>query len=204
MNKLPNQTMARPVIRRNRSKTAQKRAEAEMLSQEAVQHIINRFDDASRPGMQDTPKRYIKFLDEFMRPADFELTEFDGEGYDQMIVQKDISFFSLCEHHTAPFHGVAHVAYIPNGKIVGLSKLARTVEKFASGFQNQERMTMQIAAYLMEKLKPQGVAVVVSATHLCMAMRGIKKLGAETITSDTQGVFRTDSSCKAEFFQLIK
>ncbi len=171
----------------------------------AVKSIIDNFDvNAQREGLRDTPKRYLKFLEEFTKPSEFELTEFDGEDYDQMLVQTNIPFYSLCEHHLAPFFGVAHVGYIPNGKIVGLSKLSRTVEKFACGFQNQERITKQIAAYLMERLKPQGVAVVLKAQHLCMAMRGVKKLGVDTISSEVLGVFRDEPSCKAEFFQLIK
>ena len=171
----------------------------------AVKSIIETFDaDSSRDGLRDTPRRYLKFLAEFTAPSEFELTEFDGENYDQMLVQTNIPFYSLCEHHLAPFFGVAHVAYIPNGKIVGLSKLSRTVEKFACGFQNQERITKQIAAYLMERLKPQGVAVVLKAEHLCMAMRGVKKLGVETISSEVLGVFREDAATRAEFLQLIK
>lgn len=170
----------------------------------AVETIIRAFDDQpERDGLKDTPRRYLKFLKEFTTASAFELTEFDGDGYDQMIIQKKIPFFSLCEHHLAPFFGVAHVAYIPNGKIVGLSKLARTVEKFAAGFQNQERITKQVAEYLDEKLKPLGVAVVIEAQHLCMAMRGVKKLGVETQTSEVLGVFRDNQATRTEFFQLL-
>lgn len=169
-----------------------------------VRKLISQFDDPTRDGLRETPKRYLKFLAEFTRPSEFELTQFDGEGYDQMIVQKEIAFFSLCEHHLAPFFGTAAVAYIPNGRIVGLSKLARTVEKFACGFQNQERITKQIAEYLDEKLNPVGVAVVIKAQHLCMAMRGVKKLGVETITSEMLGAFRQNPATRAEFLQLIQ
>ncbi len=170
----------------------------------AVKSIIENFDqNATREGLRDTPRRYLKFLEEFTRPAAFELTEFDGEGYDQMLIQKNIQFYSMCEHHLAPFFGVASIAYIPNGRIVGLSKLARTVEKFACGFQNQERITKQIAAYLTEKLNPLGVGVVLKAQHLCMAMRGVKKLNVDTITSEMLGVFREKPEARAEFLQLI-
>lgn len=171
----------------------------------AVKSIIRNFDqNPDRDGLKDTPRRYIKFLEEFTRPSKFELTEFDGEGYDEMIVQTNIPFFSLCEHHLAPFFGTAAIAYIPNGKIVGLSKLARTVDKFACGFQNQERITKQIAEYLTEQLNPLGVAVVLKAQHLCMAMRGVRKPDVDTITSQMLGVFRENQSTRTEFLQLIK
>ena len=132
------------------------------------------------------------------------MTEFDGEGYDQMILQTNIPFYSLCEHHLAPFFGAAHVAYIPNGRIVGLSKLARTVDKFACGFQNQERVTKQVAEYLMKHLQPLGVGVVIKAQHLCMAMRGVKKQGVDTTTSEMTGAFRDNSATRSEFLQLIQ
>lgn len=169
----------------------------------ALKQVINNFDDADREGLRETPRRYLKFLTEFMKPREFELTEFDGEGYDQLLIQKNIPFFSLCEHHLAPFKGTASIAYIPDGMIVGLSKLARTVDKFACRFQNQERITKQVAAYLMEKLKPKGVAVLLEAEHLCMAMRGVKKHDVKTMTSEITGIFRSDAALKMEFFQLI-
>lgn len=168
-----------------------------------VKKLIAQFDDANRDGLRDTPRRYLKFLTEFTKASEFELTEFDGEGYDQMIVQTNIHFYSLCEHHLAPFFGTAAIAYIPQGKIVGLSKLARTVDKFACGFQNQERITKQIADYLMQQLDPLGVAVVLKAQHLCMAMRGVKKLGVDTTTSEMLGVFRENQATRMEFLQLI-
>lgn len=170
----------------------------------AVKTIIAAFDkNAAREGLRDTPRRYVKFLQEFTQPSEFELTEFDGEGYDEMIIQKNIPFFSLCEHHLAPFFGTATIAYIPAGRIVGLSKLSRTVEKFACGFQNQERITKQIAEYLTGQLKPLGVAVTLKAQHLCMAMRGVKKPDVDTITSAMLGVFRENLSTRNEFLQLV-
>lgn len=120
-----------------------------------------------------------------------------------MIIQTNIPFYSLCEHHLAPFFGYGSIAYIPNTKIVGLSKLARVLDLFARSFQNQERISCQIAEYLMEHLQPQGVAVMLKAQHLCMAMRGIKKHDTWTITSELTGVFLDDQSCKNEFLQLI-
>lgn len=171
----------------------------------AVKTIIQHFDkNSKRDGLRDTPRRYLKFLEEFTAPGEFELTDFDGEGYDEMIIQRKIPFYSLCEHHLAPFFGTAAVAYIPNGRIVGLSKLARTVEKFACGFQNQERITKQVSEYLMDKLNPLGIGVTLKAQHLCMAMRGVKKAESETITSAMLGVFRENPATRQEFLQLAR
>jgi GTP cyclohydrolase I len=161
-------------------------------------------EDPDREGLKDTPKRYIKFMKEFLQPKEFNFTTFDAEGSDEMIVQSNIPFYSLCEHHTAPFFGVAHVAYIPNGKIVGLSKLARTVDMFANRFQNQERITTQIAEKIQSELDPLGVAVVLKAQHLCMCMRGVKKHDTWTTTSKMLGVFKEDLNARNEFLNLIK
>ena len=169
-----------------------------------VMRIIQYFDDGNREGLKDTPRRYVKFLKEFLNTPSFSFTTFDSEGMDQMIVQKDIEFHSLCEHHLAPFYGVAHVAYIPDGKIVGLSKLARCVDLFARGFQNQERITQQVADKLMKELSPKGVGVILEAHHTCMSMRGIKKQGAITSTNCMRGVFRDDLSCRNEFLNMIR
>lgn len=159
-------------------------------------------EDASREGLRDTPKRVMKFYREFLSPEPFNFTTFEGEEYDEMIIQKDIPFFSLCEHHLAPFFGSATVAYIPDGKIVGLSKLARTVEMFARRFQNQERITSQIAEKLQEELSPQGVAVTLKARHFCMEMRGIKTHDVQTITTKLSGAFRDKPEARAEFLSI--
>ena len=159
-------------------------------------------EDINREGLIETPKRYIKFMREFLEPKEFNFTTFDGEGTDEMILQTNIPFYSLCEHHTAPFFGVAHVAYIPNEKIVGLSKLARTVDFYANRFQNQERITSQIADRLMLELNPKGVAVQLKAQHLCMCMRGVKKHDTWTITNKLVGVFN-EGSARKEFFDSI-
>lgn len=159
-------------------------------------------EDASREGLRDTPKRVMKFYREFLSPEKFNFTTFEGESYDEMIIQKDIPFFSLCEHHLAPFFGTATVAYIPDGKIVGLSKLARTVDMFARRLQNQERITSQIAEKLQEELSPQGVAVILKARHFCMEMRGIKTHDVQTITSKLIGAFRDKSEIRAEFLSI--
>lgn len=159
-------------------------------------------EDVKREGLQETPKRFLKLMKEVCTPKEFEMTTFKNEGMDEMIIQKNIPFYSLCEHHLAPFFGTAVVAYIPDEKIVGLSKLARTVEKFAARPQNQERITQQVAEYLTEQLNPKGVAVILKARHLCVEMRGIKKPGTETITSCMKGVFKTDMNCRQEFLKL--
>lgn len=172
--------------------------------EENVARFIQYFDDINREGLQDTPKRFLKFYKEFLSPPEFKFTTFHSEGYDEMILQKNIPFYSLCEHHLAPFFGVAHVAYLPNVKIVGLSKLARTVEYYARRFQNQERITTQIAERLQKELSPDGVAVVIEAEHLCMSMRGVKKHGAKTTTSKLIGAFKDDLNCRNEFLSLLK
>ena len=169
-----------------------------------VYNILKEFDNPEREGLKETPKRYIKFLREFLTPKEFNFTAFDAEGADEMIIQTNIPFYSLCEHHIAPFFGVANVAYIPNDKIVGLSKLARVVDLYANKLQNQERITTQIAERLMKELNPKGVAVSMKAQHLCMCMRGVKKHDTWTTTSKMVGTFKEDLNCRQEFLNLIK
>lgn len=156
--------------------------------------LIEIGENPEREGLKETPKRVLKFYKEFLNPPEYKFTVFDSEGYDEMIVQKDIPFFSICEHHLAPFFGTATVAYIPNGKIVGLSKLARTVEHYARRLQNQERITHQIATRLEKELNPIGVAVSLEARHLCMEMRGIETHDVHTKTTKLTGVFRDDTN----------
>jgi GTP cyclohydrolase I len=160
-------------------------------------------EDPTREGLKETPKRYIKFMKEFLTPKEFNFTCFDAEGTDEMIVQTNIPFYSLCEHHIAPFFGVANIAYIPNGKIVGLSKLARTLDLYANRLQNQERITTEVAERLQKELNPLGVAVTLKAQHLCMNMRGVKKHNTWTITSKMLGVFKEDDKARNEFFNII-
>lgn len=169
----------------------------------SVKEILSKFDDPEREGLKDTPRRYINFLTEFLKPPKFKFTTFDAEGYDQMIIQTNIPFYSLCEHHLAPFFGVGHIAYIPEQRIVGLSKLARVLDLFSRRLQNQERVTKQTAEYLIKNLNPKGVAVTLQAQHLCMAMRGVKKHDTWTITSDLHGVFKDNISTRNEFLTLI-
>lgn len=159
--------------------------------------------NTEREGLKETPKRYVKFLTEFCNPPEFEFTTFEKENYDQMIIVKEIPFYSLCEHHLAPFFGVAHIAYIPNKRIVGLSKIPRTLEMFARRPQNQERITNQVADYLMTNLKAKGVGVILEARHMCVEMRGVEKPGCVTITSALLGNFK-DHNVKSEFINLTK
>lgn len=161
-------------------------------------------EDPTREGLRETPKRYIKFMREFLQPKEFNFTSFDAEGTDEMIIQTNIPFYSLCEHHTAPFFGTAAVAYIPDKKIVGLSKLARTVDLFANRFQNQERITSQIAEKIQKELNPKGVAVSLKAQHLCMSMRGVKKHDTWTTTTKLLGLFKEDQDARNEFLSYIR
>lgn len=163
----------------------------------------------ARPGLAETPERWCKamrfWLSGYAEKPDTILKQFaDGaEGYHDMVFQKDIPFYSMCEHHLATFFGVAHVAYIPNGKIVGLSKLARLVDVYARRLQVQERLGTQIADALVEHLNPVGVGVVLQARHMCMESRGVQKTGTITMTSSLRGAIRDEPDCRAEFMSLI-
>ena len=178
--------------------------EAISAAAQAMECVIGTFDDSQREGLKDTPKRYIKFLNEFInKDKEFTFTTFLNEGIDEMILQTNIPFYSLCEHHLAPFFGTATIAYLPEKKIVGLSKLARCLDYYARNFQNQERITHQVAERLMNELQPKGVAVSLKAQHLCMAMRGIKKHDTHTITTKLTGVFFTDDKARGEFIKFL-
>ena len=160
-------------------------------------------EDSTREGLRDTPMRYIKFLKQFLEKEPFKFTVFNSEGYDQMIIQRDIPYYSMCEHHLAPFFGVATIAYIPNDKIIGLSKLARTLRHYASNLQNQERITSQVAERLQKELEPKGVAVSITGTHLCMEMRGVKTHGTSTRTTKLIGAFLDSKESRDEFLREI-
>lgn len=168
----------------------------------AVEHLLLGIGDPpnEREGLRETPERVAKFFNEWITgdKPEFNLTTFAAEGMDQMIVQRDIPFYSMCEHHLLPFFGSAVVAYIPKGKIIGLSKLARLVDHFSRRPQNQERITKEVAEALTDALKPKGVAVILRARHMCMEMRGIKARGAETVTSYLTGAFRKDAKAREE------
>ena len=166
-------------------------------------------EDPHREGLLETPKRVVKAFKEYFKGyhqnAEQDLTKTFGdvEGYDDMVVEKNITLESHCEHHMAPIIGVAHVAYIPNQKVVGLSKLARTVEIFSKRLQTQERLTMQIASTLMKALDAKGVAVTIDAAHQCMTMRGIKKERATTVTNYFLGSFKKDLSIQNRYLRYI-
>ena len=177
----------------------------------AVLSIIEAIgDDPRREGLQGTPQRIAEMYAEIFSGLDMdaraELTVGFEVGHREMVILKDIPFHSMCEHHLLPFYGVVHVGYIPNkeGRVVGVSKLARVVEIFAKRPQLQERMTSQIADAILEVLQPDGVAVVVQAEHLCMTMRGIKKPGSNVLTSANRGLFRTRAATRAEFLSLVQ
>jgi len=183
-------------------------SEAEML--QAVRTLLIALgEDPDREGLRDTPKRVVKALefltqgyhqslDELLNSAVF------SEDIDEMVLVRDIDLFSSCEHHILPILGRAHVAYIPNGKVIGLSKIARICEMYARRLQVQERLTAQIADALQDLLEPQGVAIVVEATHMCMVMRGVQKPGSWTVTSAMRGVFAEDARTRQEFMGLVR
>lgn len=161
--------------------------------------------DPTSRHLAETPRRVADAYAELLSPREFELTTFpNDEGYDELVLARDIPVHSLCEHHLLPFHGVAHVGYLPGDRILGLSKLARVVELFARDLQTQERLTRQVADWLQEHLEPQGVAVVIEAEHLCMSMRGVQAIGTSTLTSALQGVLRDDHRTRQEFFELTR
>jgi len=178
--------------------------------QEAIEQVLVMVgEDPTREGLTKTPERvakmfqfltkgYTQDIDEVLNGALFPIK------YDEMVIVKDIDFFSLCEHHLVPFFGKCHIAYLPDKKVIGLSKLPRIVEVFSRRLQVQERLTQQIAEIIQEKIKPQGVAVVMEAQHLCMMMRGVEKQNATAITSAMLGGFRTRRETREEFLELIK
>jgi GTP cyclohydrolase I len=177
--------------------------------QEIIRQLLSSIgEDPSREGLVDTPKRvenalnfltsgYGEDIDAMLNNALFTV------DYNEMVIVKDIDFYSLCEHHLLPFFGKCHIAYIPNGKVVGLSKIPRLVDIFARRLQVQERLTNQIANTLLDKIQPLGVAVVTEATHLCMSMRGVEKQNSIAVTSAMLGAFREDARTRSEFLNLI-
>uniref|UniRef100_UPI004056F9FF GTP cyclohydrolase I FolE n=1 Tax=Acetatifactor sp. TaxID=1872090 RepID=UPI004056F9FF len=165
-------------------------------------------EDVSREGLIDTPDRIARMYEEICGGMDEDAAEhlskvFTSEN-EGMVLEKDIVFYSMCEHHMMPFYGKAHVAYIPDGKVVGLSKLARTVEVYAKRLQIQEQMTGQIADAIMEYLAPKGVMVMLEAEHMCMTMRGVKKPGSKTVSIAVKGVFEDNQMLQNQFFQMLK
>ncbi len=173
--------------------------------EENIKSILKNIDaNPDREGLKQTPQRYKCFIEDFTKPTKFKPTVFSSEGYDEMVVQTDIPFYSICEHHLIPFFGTGTIAYIPNKNIIGISKLARTLEHFSRSLQNQERITSQAADYLQTTLEPKGVGVILHARHLCMEMRGIRKSGARTTTSALRGYFKSRPQTRSEFLSLAR
>jgi GTP cyclohydrolase I len=171
--------------------------------------IVRLGEDPQREGLRRTPQRLSRALEYFTRgyredPRQILLGAMFTVNYDEMVIVKDIEMFSLCEHHMLPFFGKVHIAYIPNGKVVGLSKLPRLVDVFARRLQVQERMTTEIAEAIQDIVQPQGVGVVIEARHLCMMMRGVEKQHSATVTSSMLGVFRQEQETRQEFLELIR
>jgi GTP cyclohydrolase I len=173
-------------------------------AQQAVADLLTALgQDPTAEHLVETPARVAAAFAELLTPTPFRLTTFaNEEGYDELVLAKDIPFTSLCQHHLLPFSGVAHVGYLPNERIVGLSKLARTVEMFARRLQVQERLTQQIAETLDQSLQPRGVGVVLEAEHMCMSLRGVRASGTLTVTSALRGLMRDDARSRQEFLTL--
>ena len=165
-------------------------------------------EDSEREGLKETPDRIARMCEEIFGGMEMDAGEILSKRFkvdtDEMVLEKDIVFYSTCEHHLLPFFGKAHIAYIPNGEVVGISKLARTVEVYARRPQIQEQLTTQIADAIMENLNPKGVMVMIEAEHMCMTMRGIKKPGSKTVTVSTRGCFTDNEALKGQFFNLLR
>jgi GTP cyclohydrolase I len=166
-------------------------------------------EDVDRAGLKETPGRVAKMYEEILSgletPTEELLKAIEGESHDEMVLLKDIPFYSVCEHHLLPFIGKVHVAYIPSGgKIVGLSELVKSVEVLSKRLQVQERLTTQLADLIMDKLRPKGAMVVIDAEHLCISMRGVRRPGSRTVTSAVRGIFRSKQSTREELLELIK
>lgn len=188
--------------------TKQKNKIDEARIEKAVREILSAVgEDINRDGLKDTPARVARMYGELLAGMhdnpDVHMSRVFNENYDEIVLLRDIPFYSMCEHHLMPFIGSAHVAYLPSGKILGVSKLARLVDCFARRLQTQERLTYQIADCLMSSIKPMGVAVVLEAAHSCMTIRGIKKPGSVMVTSAVRGLFRKDPRSRNEIMSLI-
>lgn len=176
---------------------------------QAVKLFLEAIDeDPTREGLVDTPDRVVRMMDEILggasRDTDKHFDKVFTSKNTELVVEKDIEFFSVCEHHLLPFFGTMHVGYVPDGKVIGLSKIARVVDDFARRLQIQEQLTAQVAYEFMEKLAPKGVIVCSKAEHLCMTMRGVKKTGSSTVCYTKLGCFETDNELTERFFELIK
>jgi GTP cyclohydrolase IA len=182
---------------------AGRRIDAHAAQKAAAELLVALGADLADEGMRETPRRMVDAYAELLTSQPFRPTTFpNDEGYDELVVARSIPFHSLCMHHLLPFHGVAHIGYLPGERILGLSKFARVVELFARDLQVQERLTVQIADWLQEQLTPKGVGVVLEAEHLCMSLRGVQKFGARTVTSALHGLIRDDPRTRQEFLAL--
>jgi GTP cyclohydrolase I len=183
---------------------------ASLTTQELYRELLLRIgEDPTRDGLMDTPERMEKSMAFLTRGYAMDVNAVLHDAlfnvdYDEMVIVKDIEFYSMCEHHLLPFFGKAHVAYVPNGKVIGLSKIPRVVDVFARRLQVQERLTNQIAEAISEAIEPQGVAVILEAQHLCMMMRGVEKQQSSTVTSAMLGVFKTQLQTRNEFLSLVR
>lgn len=184
-----------------------------MVDQEKIKEAVKLLlegigEDTGREGLLETPDRIARMYSEIFSGMDEDAGEHLSRVFtvetNEMVLERDIVFYSMCEHHMMPFYGRAHVAYIPDGRVVGLSKLARTVEVYARRLQIQERMTGQIADAVMQELKPQGVMVVLEAEHMCMTMRGVKKPGSRTVSIATRGIFEREADLQNRFLQMLR
>lgn len=184
-----------------------------MIDQEKIKQAVELLlegigEDVDREGLKDTPDRVARMYTELLSGMETDAAEHLSKVFtvdnSEMVLEKDITFYSMCEHHLMPFYGKAHIAYIPDGKVVGLSKLARTVEVYARRLQIQEQMTGQIADALMEHLAPKGAMVMLEAEHMCMTMRGVKKPGSKTVTVAARGIFEDEPMLQERFFQMLK
>lgn len=192
------------------STTAERSGLADASTQDLYRELLTRIgEDPERDGLLRTPERMEKALAFLTRGYNMNVTDvlhgalFDVD-YDEMVIVKDVEFFSMCEHHLLPFFGKAHIAYVPKGKVIGLSKIARLVDVFARRLQVQERLTRQIGEAIAEAIDPQGVAVILEAQHLCMMMRGVEKQHSFTVTSAMLGVFKTQLQTRNEFLSLVR
>jgi GTP cyclohydrolase I len=195
----------RPNGNGNHKEASQKKAAIEKSVRTLLSNVG---EDPDREGLQRTPERVARMYDELLAGYHTDPVKLINDAlftvdYSEMVIVKDIDYYSMCEHHMLPFYGKAHVAYIPDGKVLGLSKIPRIVEMFARRLQVQERMTEQIADFIDEVIKPQGVAVVVEGVHMCSMMRGVKKANSSMVTSAVRGIFKSDSKTRAEFMEHI-
>lgn len=202
---IPQRRPGTPAPSQPRLRVVHARQEPDLVAAEAavVELLVALGRDPSDEHLADTPRRVASAYRELLTPQEFDLTTFpNDEAYDELVLARDIPVHSLCQHHMLPFHGVAHVGYLPDARILGLSKLARVVELFARDFQVQERLTRQVANWLQQHLAPKGVGVVIEAEHLCMSLRGVRAGGSRTVTSAMHGALRKDARSRAEFLAL--